>query len=131
MTWGTTVFFDAFAAVGMVEPAYYWHQAMFSPLKLGVDLNKPSVDVLDKVRDSDFMVEFEYSKGKGIRKGGFFHINGQIFKVSEPPRRQDNGDFSIVDLTLLGTATEAFSPEVVPWTLDAANLVSTITEGPA
>ncbi len=131
MSWNTAIFFDAFAAVGMVEPAYYWHTALPAPLQLHVDLHKPSAEVLEQVRDCDYMVEFENSKGSSIKKGGHFYIKGQIFKVSEPPRKQDNGDFSIVDLVLLGTATEAFNPAFLPWALNGSTLVSSVTEGPA
>jgi hypothetical protein len=131
MSWNTAIFFDAFAAVGMIDPAYYWHANLPAALQLHVDLNKPSAESLDQVRDCDYMVEYENSKGSSIKKGGLFLIKGQIFKVSEPPRKQDNGDFSIVDLVLLGTTTDSFSPTVIPWVLNGSTLVSSVTEGPA
>lgn len=131
MSWNTAVFFDAFAAVGMVDLAYYWHTGMPEPLMLHVDLHKPSAEVLEQVRDCDYMAEYENSKGSSIKRGGFFYIKGQIYKASEPPRKQDNGDFSIVDLVLLGAATGTFNPTVVPWVLDGSSLVSSVTEGPA
>lgn len=130
MVWRTDVFFEAFKRVGMLMQAHYWDDSLFAPIALDVDLNSPSEDVLDAVRDVDFVVEYERKAAAQPAIGGFMIIGGFMYKVRENPRQKDNGDFLMVDLMRLGKVRVEFNPAQTPWLADASTLVDALPAGP-
>lgn len=130
MALDSSVFFEAFANAGFVQPAFYWHTGLFAPIPFNADLNKPSADVMETVRDCDFMIEYETAAVPQLRKGGLVHSGGKLYRVSEPPKPQGDGYFAMVDLMFLGTTTASFQPAVAPWVLSPEFINSTLTEGP-
>ncbi len=130
MVWRTDVFFEAFKRVGMLMHALYWDDSLFAPVDLDVDLNSPSEDVLDAVRDVDFMVEYERKAAVQPAIGGLMIIDGFMYRVRENPRQKDNGDFLMADLMRLGRVRAGFNPAQTPWLTDTSVLVDALPVGP-
>lgn len=130
MVWRTDVFFKAFKRVGMLAEALYWDESLFAPLSIDVDFKAPSQDVLDTVRDVDFMVEYECNALAQPAIGGLMIIEGFMYRVRENPRRQDNGDFLMADLMQLGRIRAGFNPSQTPWLTDSSVLVDALPVGP-
>jgi len=128
MVWDTTRFFTAFAKVGMVQIAYYWRAGDFSSTQINVDLNKPSADVFGEVRACDYLAEYE-ATAVNLKKGGLLAIGGELFEVTQVPKSMDNGDFKQAELMKLADIQPSFNPAIVPWVVDGADFIPTISQG--
>jgi len=97
MSFGADVFWPAFRAAGMLERAEF-HPASGSVVEFDVGFSRPDQVVLDGVAlTTSYSIEYQASDVT-LARDSIVKVQGQSFKVSEPPRARGSGEFYIAYL---------------------------------
>jgi hypothetical protein len=98
MTWDPSVFWPAFAAVGVLEEALY-HPAAGEPFAVRVGLVMPDALLMgEMVQVTQCEIEYETAAMPALRDGEALDIGTDVYTVRGKPRKKDDGYFSVAEV---------------------------------
>jgi hypothetical protein len=92
------VFWSAFAATGMLKTAQIeLGDGSVRPVQVGFETPE-MLDLGGRVTAADYRIEYQTADLPELARGTMLEIDGTRYKVRHPPRKKDDGYFSVADL---------------------------------
>ncbi|WP_233444909.1 head-tail joining protein [Paraburkholderia caribensis] len=92
------MFWPAFAAAGMLKNAQVeLGDGSVRPVQVGFE-TPDMLDLGGRVTTADYRVEYQTADMPELARGSMLEIDGTRYRVRHPPRRKDDGYFSVADL---------------------------------
>jgi hypothetical protein len=92
------VFWSAFAATGMLRSAQFeLGDGSARPVQVGFE-TPDMLDLGGRVTTTDYRIEYQTADLPELARGSVLEIDGTRYRVRHPPRKKDDGYFSVADL---------------------------------